>query len=409
MITLSKGANMPLHGARVSIVIQAAEPVDLSAALLGADHHVRSDGDFIFYNQPHARGCRLDVSAATMTLDLSDVEQAVASIAVLASLDGTRSATFGQVGAGTRALVHVDGGLAAEFVPTQLGPESALQLVEVYRRNGGWKLRAVSQGWSDGLAGLARSFGVVVDDEAPPAASAAPPRSSLPPRPIFPTVTAAVPPASPVPRVSPVPPAATPAPPSLQKVVLTKQGDSRSVTLLKSAKASANKLHFNLNWAQPRFGRGVDLDLGCFAEMRDGGQTVIQPLGRSFGYVTKWPWIKLDRDDRTGGHGSGENLTIHRPEEIKRVLVFAMIYAGTTDFGSVKGELTITDAHGGQTYVRLDNPGARRSWCAIAMITNDSQDVRIAKEERYFRNHQEADRHYGFGFNWTPGRKRGTG
>ncbi len=49
-----------------------------------------------------------------------------------------------------------------------------LLLVEFYRRGEGWKVRALGQGYADGLAGLARDFGVEVTDDAPPEPATAP-------------------------------------------------------------------------------------------------------------------------------------------------------------------------------------------------------------------------------------------
>jgi uncharacterized protein YkwD len=45
--------------------------------------------------------------------------------------------------------------------------ETVALLAEVYRRAGAWRVRAVGQGYADGLAGLARDFGVDVADERP--------------------------------------------------------------------------------------------------------------------------------------------------------------------------------------------------------------------------------------------------
>lgn len=399
MQELLKGSNAPVPTGPLAIRIECSEPVDASAVLLGTDLRVRGDHDFVFYNQPQAAGCRLDVATGTLHLDLGRVEPSVRSVAVLVSLDGTRSRTFGTVAAPPRVTVTSGHAPVAAFTATGLGPESALHVVEIYRRDTGWRVRAVAQGWADGLAGLARSFGVVVDDSpAPPQPSA--PAYVPPPAPTY------VPP--PAPTYAPPPTSTVAAPqPAPTRVLLDKQGESRSLALVKTGKAAKpGVLTFNLNWAQPRFGRGVDLDLGCFVEMQDGDKMVIQPLGRQFGWVTKWPWIKLDRDDRTGQHGSGETLTIHRPDLIRRVLVFAMIYEGTTDFGAVKAQLTMDDPTGGQTLVRLENPSARRSWCAIAMVSGNGLDVKITKEERYFRHHEEADRHYAYGFQWRAGTKR---
>ncbi len=42
--------------------------------------------------------------------------------------------------------------------------ERTLLLAEIYRRRSGWRLRAVGQGYDDGLAELATRHGVVVDD-----------------------------------------------------------------------------------------------------------------------------------------------------------------------------------------------------------------------------------------------------
>jgi uncharacterized protein YkwD len=52
-----------------------------------------------------------------------------------------------------------------------------LLLAEIYRRGTGWKLRAVGQGYADGLAGLARDFGVDVVEDGPPAPA---PRPTIP-------------------------------------------------------------------------------------------------------------------------------------------------------------------------------------------------------------------------------------
>ena len=49
------------------------------------------------------------------------------------------------------------------FCPADSTRVSALVWGELYLRNGNWRLRAVGQGWSDGLAGLARDYGVNVE------------------------------------------------------------------------------------------------------------------------------------------------------------------------------------------------------------------------------------------------------
>ena len=53
----------------------------------------------------------------------------------------------------------------ARFRPPPMPTETVALLVEVYRRAGTWRVRAVGQGYADGLAGLARDFGVDVAEE----------------------------------------------------------------------------------------------------------------------------------------------------------------------------------------------------------------------------------------------------
>ncbi|MYQ78856.1 MULTISPECIES: VWA domain-containing protein [unclassified Streptomyces] len=185
MTTLSKGANMPVAPSAVRAVLSwTAGPgvpdVDASALVLGADGRVRSDGDFVFYNQPrHASGAVRHLGkqpgSDTLEADLVALGPEVERIALCASADG---GTFGQVpGLHLRLL---DAGSGAELARFDMaaGPETAYVCGELYRRAGGWKFRAVGQGYASGLAGLATDFGISVDEPrtAPAPAAPAPPR-----------------------------------------------------------------------------------------------------------------------------------------------------------------------------------------------------------------------------------------
>ena len=101
-------------------------------------------------------------------------------VVVTASLDGSGPATFGAVGSLVARVLDASGTPAVEFPVSGLGAEKALVCVEVYRRQGAWKVRAVGQGYADGLAGIATDFGITVDDAPPPAAAPAP--AVAPPR-----------------------------------------------------------------------------------------------------------------------------------------------------------------------------------------------------------------------------------
>ena len=211
------------------------------------------------------------------------------------------------------------------------------------------------------------------------------------------------------------------APVSLSKVTLTKS--SPTVSLTKQGSGSG-QLHVNLQWTarpggaeQPKgfFKRlaaasqgGIDLDLGCLFELADGRKGVIQALGNQFGSLNAPPYIFLDGDDRSGANSNGENLYVNLAHagELRRILVFACIYEGASAFDQANGVVTLTPATGAPIEVRLDETAGQSRMCAIALIDNSRGDLTVRREVQYINGAQDAlDRAYGWGMDWTPGRK----
>ncbi|MFC5722489.1 TerD family protein [Streptomyces gamaensis] len=166
---MTPGSNIPLPVTRVTVDVTAPVRLDVSGLLLTADGKVRSDDDFVFYNQPQGPGVTHRAAAGgtpdAIAVDTAAVPAAIDKVVVTASLDAP-NATF----AGTEPTATVrdtdSGAVVATFTPPRLGTETALVVVELYRRAGAWKLRAVGQGYADGLAGIATDFGVTVEEEA---------------------------------------------------------------------------------------------------------------------------------------------------------------------------------------------------------------------------------------------------
>ena len=195
-MSLQKGANVPVSATRVRIEVgwqggPGALDLDASALLLTTARKVRTDDDFVFYNQPaHPSGSvRLESKRQdgtgqleTIRVELSAVEREIGTVMVAASADQP----FSQVsGLFVRVLDAESGAEAARFDVTGATSEKALLLGELYRRKDVWKFRAVGQGYATGLAGLATDFGVTVDDPPPTAPSAPEPARprGRPPRP----------------------------------------------------------------------------------------------------------------------------------------------------------------------------------------------------------------------------------
>ncbi|MFC9436393.1 AIM24 family protein [Nocardia sp. NPDC057030] len=224
MTALARGENRPAPADRMTVTVTCSAGVDVSALLLGADGRVRTDADFVFFNQPvgpgvtyrhgSGRGDMVDVQTSALPADVDKV-------VVTASLDGSGPSTFAAAGT-LLATIGSDSG-ALTFPMDGLTTETAVVCVEIYRRGGAWKVRAVGQGYDNGLAGIATAFGVNIDDE--PAAPAPPPNP-----PAAPPVSVPNYPPPPAPNYPPQqayqpPPAYTPPAPSPQQGALPMQSD----------------------------------------------------------------------------------------------------------------------------------------------------------------------------------------
>lgn len=170
-------AQVGLNGEIVITLVWVPEPgadMDLSALLCTADGKVRSDDDLVFYNQPLGAGgavrhvgkdLRTGVAVDRLSVHPARLPADVEKVVIAASIDG--GGTFGSL---SGLAVEVAG--SAEAPPAvrcdvSAGAETALVFAEVYRRAGEWKVRAVGQGYSDGLADLATEYGVSVDEPQP--------------------------------------------------------------------------------------------------------------------------------------------------------------------------------------------------------------------------------------------------
>jgi tellurite resistance protein TerA len=450
-MSMQKGANtaVPVPSVRVELGWQAGPGVpdaDASALLVTESGRVRSDDDFVFYNQPaHASGAVrhegkqqgptvLDVLA----VDLNRVEPAIDKVVIAASADG---GTFGQFQGLYVRLVDAAGGTeVARFDNPGATSETAFVLGELYRRQGAWKFRAVGQGYDSGLAGLATDYGISVDDpgQAAPPPPPAPPQPAQPQAPAQPQYAPSPPPpggqyvpppppggqyapppppgqyappppppggqytpppppggqyAPPPPgQYAPPPPPAGAAPQQGGKISLTKNAPSVSLT---KHGATGGHMRVNLNWTaragvakgllgKRRRGVDLDLDLCCLWELQDGRKGIIHAIG-DMGALERAPFIKLDKDDRTGAVESGENLHINldHTKDFKRILVFAEIYDGADDFRGLDAIATLFPVGAPPIEMRMDDCVDASRDAVLALIENVNGELVVRREGRF--------------------------
>jgi stress response protein SCP2 len=150
--------------------------VDASALLLGPDGRVRTDEDFVFYNQPrHPSGLARHLPKRSVPEGLTDAVEVdlagldsgadgVDRVVLVASADGSPFALVPDL----RVMLYDAAGAVAQPVAVfdvepDTGDETALICGELYRRGDQWKFRALGQGYADGLIGLAAEFGIAVE------------------------------------------------------------------------------------------------------------------------------------------------------------------------------------------------------------------------------------------------------
>lgn len=187
-LSLQKGGNLSLSKAApnlthiliglgwdVRTTDGAAFDLDASLFMLADNGKVRSDADFIFYNQAKSACGSVEHTGDNRTgagdgddeaikVNLANVPANVSRLAVTVTIHEAeaRRQSFGQVGgAFMRVINAADNTEIARFdLSEDYSTETAMIFGEVYRHGGEWKFKAVGQGYSGGLFAMCQQYGV---------------------------------------------------------------------------------------------------------------------------------------------------------------------------------------------------------------------------------------------------------
>ncbi|MGW3292150.1 TerD family protein [Streptomyces sp. NPDC001002] len=162
---LVRGQNHPLSQARLEIRVSAGAPIVASATLGDENGKVHGVEWVAHPGAPTLPGLEVSKQAAAghrLAVDLGAVPEAVHRVCVLLALPvGVGGPVrFGSVAAPFIAVTGLDGTEVASYTITGLDAESAVVALELYRRQGAWKVRAVGQGYAGGLAELLTDQGL---------------------------------------------------------------------------------------------------------------------------------------------------------------------------------------------------------------------------------------------------------
>lgn len=193
----------------------------------------------------------------------------------------------------------------------------------------------------------------------------------------------------------------------------------QKVSLEKKSSAGLGEILVNLNWnARPAkqgflsglFGgtQGIDLDLGCLFELKDGRKGTVQALGNCFGSFNQPPYISLDGDDRTGAATAGENLRINGNQisQIKRIMVYTFIYEGVANWQQADAVVTIKYPGAEDLIVKMDTYNSSNAMCGLALLENlNDETFSVEKIVQFYSGHRDLDQAFHWGLNWKAGRK----
>jgi len=180
VINLESGANISLTannpllkeiliGFGWSLVASNAPLTELvpSAIMVGANGKAVSDEHFVFFNQLGTPDGAVNYVSGEdkeqIEVNLSLIPEEVTKIVfvVYADPDIRKPGNFGSVrGAYIRVADREDSSIARYDINQTDIEVTAMVFGEIYKHNGAWKFRAVGQGYSTGLAGVAKDFGV---------------------------------------------------------------------------------------------------------------------------------------------------------------------------------------------------------------------------------------------------------
>ncbi|KXF49121.1 hypothetical protein AXA44_26235 [Rhodococcus sp. SC4] len=124
---------------------------------------MRTDADLVFFNNPSTPEGAVTLAGGRVTLNLDAVPAAIDTLAVAVALDENLPGNLSQV-LGLAVTVTQTGSTSFAIPAQGLTTERSAVLLEVYRRNGSWRVRNRSAGWSGGLDALVTEHGVSVDE-----------------------------------------------------------------------------------------------------------------------------------------------------------------------------------------------------------------------------------------------------
>lgn len=199
-------------------------------------------------------------------------------------------------------------------------------------------------------------------------------------------------------------------------IILEKKGAQHHIQLQKDDTQGA--IVIQLRWSNTA---PVDLDLGCYYELRNGKRKLIDALQFANGEggpkdrVTKQgcynnpPYVWHTGDDRGDNNASQETIIVNAKglALIRRIIVYAYIYEGVAQWNLTDAVVNVTVPHQNTVTVKMGETNNKRRFCAIAQLDFDIHNaITVKRLVSFHDSHSGADIQYGWGFKYQQTHKK---
>lgn len=182
--------------------------------------------------------------------------------------------------------------------------------------------------------------------------------------------------------------------------------DNPSINLAK--RKDFGKIKVNLTWQQGVQQQPIDLDIAAFVRFKNGKKSGVEALSKFLGNYDKPPYMLLQKDMRDGDDQDGEWLFINGSnwQDIDEVLIYSFIYGGTNNWQGTNATITLYVPGQPPISSTLVDGNERNNVAAIARLKNVDGDIKVERLNSFFPDRESLDKHFGWGFEWTPGARK---
>lgn len=179
--------------------------------------------------------------------------------------------------------------------------------------------------------------------------------------------------------------------------------DNPSISLTK--RKDFGRIKVNLTWQRGENQRPIDLDIAAFIRFKNGDKGGVEALSKFQGYYDTPPYMMLQKDLRDGDDQNGEWLFINGShwKSIDEVLIYSFIYGGAKHWQGTGATVTVYVPDHPPVITTVINEDKLNNVAAIARLKNVDGDIKVERLNSFFFDRESMDKHYNWGFEWTPG------